>query len=170
MQALVAFVDEDAEREIRRLRAALAGRGIGQPEHRFAPHLTLAAGAAIPSRARAAVRDELALLALPGVWLSSLAVLATAETALVLAAVVDTELIAVHSAVHDALAGKVRHPAAAHLPGSWIPHCTLADRLTTAGLGAAITALHPVTAVRARLGPVAVLDTSAGTVEPLPPR
>ena len=43
-----------------------------------------------------------------------------------LAAVVDTELLAVHAAVHDALAGRVRGPVAAYLPGAWLPHCVLA--------------------------------------------
>lgn len=170
MQALVARLDEAADQRIRALWQALATAGVAHPARRFAPHLTLAAGAAIPVKARAAVRDELALLAMPSVWLSTLAVFPTAENVLVLAAVVDAELLAVHSAVHDALAGKVRHASALYLPGSWVPHCTLAERVGSAQLATAITTLHPVSPVRARLGPVAVLDTSTGTVEPLPTR
>ena len=64
-----------------------------------------------------------------------------------LAAVVDTELLAVHAAVHDALAGRVRGPVAAYLPGAWLPHCVLA----TARPAAAFAALHPVEPVRARI-------------------
>ena len=66
---------------------------------------------------------------------------------LVLAAVVDAELLAVHAAVHDALAGRVKGPVAAYLPGSWLPHCVLA----TERPAAAFAALHPVRPVRARV-------------------
>lgn len=170
MHALVAFLDDAADREVRGLWRALADAGVAPQARRFAPHVTLAAGASIPPKARAAVWDELAFLALPGVWLSTLAVFPSTENVLLLAAVVDTELLAVHSAVHDALAGKVRQASALYLPGSWVPHCTLAERISTAQLSAGLSALHPVTPVRARLGPVAVLDTTAGTVEPLPSR
>ena len=64
-----------------------------------------------------------------------------------LAAVVDTELLAVHSSVHDALAGRVRGPVAAYLPGVWLPHCVLA----VSRPADAFTALHPVEPVRARI-------------------
>jgi 2'-5' RNA ligase len=170
VRALVAFLDNAAEREIRRLWQTLADGGVAPAVRRFAPHVTLAAGASIPPKARAAVRDELALLAMPALWLSTLAVFPSTENVLVLAAVVDTELLAVHSAVHDVLAGKVRQASALHLPGSWVPHCTLAEHVPTAALGAGLSLLHPETPVRATLGPVAVLDTASGAVEPLPPR
>jgi hypothetical protein len=70
----------------------------------------------------------------------------------VLAAVVDAELLAVHAAVHDALAGRVRGPVAAYLPGTWLPHCVLA----TARPADAFAALHPVTPVRAKVTGVVV--------------
>ena len=66
---------------------------------------------------------------------------------LVLAAVVDAELLAVHAAVHDALAGRVKGPVAAYLPGTWLPHCVLA----TERPADAFAALHPVTPIRARV-------------------
>ena len=56
-----------------------------------------------------------------------------------LAAVVDAELLAVHAAVHDALAGRVRGPVAAYLPGAWLPHCVLA----VSRPAEAFAALHP---------------------------
>jgi hypothetical protein len=65
----------------------------------------------------------------------------------VLAAVVDAELLAVHNAVHDALAGRVRSPLAAYLPGTWLPHCVLA----TERPADAFALLHPVPTVRARV-------------------
>ena len=83
-----------------------------------------------PPRCRTTARDalaaELRLLAIPSVWLATLGTVAGRPDELVLAAVVDAELLAVHAAVHDALAGRVRGPVAAYLPGTWLPHCVLA--------------------------------------------
>lgn len=167
MHALVAFLDDAADQEIRELWQALQRAGVPSGHRRFPPHVTFGAGASIPARARAAVREELALLTLPGLWLSTLATFPNTDNVLVLAAVVDTELLAVHSAVHDALAGRVRHPSGPHLPGSWVPHCRLAERVTPAQLATGFALLHPVTPIRATLGAVAVLDTVTGSVEAL---
>lgn len=167
MHVLVAFLDDSADQQIRALWQALRAAGVPPAGRQFAPYVAFAAGASIPASARAAVRAELALLTLPGLWLGTLATFPNTENVLVLAAVVDTELLAVHSAVHDGLAGKVRQPSVRHLPGSWIPHCTLAERITPAQLTTGFAVLHPVTPIRATLGPVAVLDTVSGAVEPL---
>ena len=75
-----------------------------------------------------------------------------------LAAVVDAELLAVHTAVHDALAGRVRGPVAAYLPGAWLPHCVLASTRPAA----AFAALHPVEPVRAQVVGVEIADARTG--------
>ena len=77
-----------------------------------------------------------------------------------LAAVVDTELLAVHTAVHDALAGRVRGPVAAYLPGAWLPHCVLASTSPAD----AFAALHPVEPVRARIVGVEIADARTGEI------
>ena len=84
------------------------------------------------------------MLALPSVWLATLGTAAGRPDELVLAAVVDTELLAVHTAVHDALAGRVRGPVAAYLPGAWLPHCVLTSTKPADAFGV----LHPVEPVR----------------------
>jgi hypothetical protein len=143
---LVRFrLDDAAVGELSALRARLAGRGCRPPAGR--PAVVAAAASAVTPAARAALADELAALALPSVWLATLGTVAGRPDELVLAAVVDAELLAVHAAVHDALAGRVKGPVAAYLPGSWLPHCVLA----TAHPAAAFSALHPVTPVRARI-------------------
>jgi hypothetical protein len=101
--------------------------------------------AAIPAAAREALAAELRVLALPSIWLATLGTVAGRPDELVLAAVVDAELLAVHAAVHDALAGRVKGPVAAYLPGAWLPHCVLA----TERPAEAFAALHPVEPVRA---------------------
>ena len=123
---LVRFrLDDDAAAAVEALRARAATAGCSVPPER--PALTAAAAVAIPPAARTALADELRVLALPTVWLATLGSTAGRADELVLAAVVDTELLAVHTAVHDALAGRVRGPVAAYLPGAWLPHCVLAS-------------------------------------------
>jgi hypothetical protein len=131
--------------ELAGLRARVRALGIGAPDER--PGVTAAAATAVPPAARAALEEDLRVVALPSVWLATLGTVAGRPDELVLAAVVDAELLAVHAAVHDALAGRVKGPVAAYLPGTWLPHCVLAVERPAE----AFAALHPVTPVRARI-------------------
>jgi hypothetical protein len=133
-------LDLDALAALRGLRARVGGPSTE-------PQVRVAAAASIPPAARAALADEVRVLALPSLWLATLGTVAGRPDELVLAAVVDAELLAVHQAVHDALAGRVKGPVAAYLPGTWLPHCVLATR----DPAAAFAALHPVAPLRARV-------------------
>ncbi|MGI9000794.1 MAG: 2'-5' RNA ligase family protein [Pseudonocardia sp.] len=138
-------LDDAAGAEVTALRARLRSRGLAVPDG--TPAVTVAAAAAVSAPAREALAAELRLLALPSIWLATLGTVAGHPAELVLAAVVDAELLAVHSAVHDALAGRVRGSVAAYLPGTWLPHCVLA----TQHPAEAFAALHPITPIRARV-------------------
>jgi len=154
---LVRFrLDDAAAAAVHDLRARAAAAGCAVPSGR--PALTAAAAVAIPPTARAALADELRVLALPTVWLATLGSTAARPDELVLAAVVDTELLAVHTAVHDALAGRVRGSVAVYLPGAWLPHCVLASTRPAE----AFAALHPVEPVRARIVGVEIADPQTG--------
>ncbi len=139
-QRVVFRLDDAAAAAVRALRVR-AGSEPGEPA------VTVAAAAAVPDAARRALAAEVRLLTLPVLWLAALGTVAGRPDELVLAAVVDAELLAVHAAVHDALAGRVRGPVAAYLPGAWLPHCVLA----TGRPAEAFAALHPVEPVRARV-------------------
>ena len=169
--ALEAFFDDAADAAVRRLWAQLDDAGVPslavRSHRRHRPHVTFALGGALPVATRDRLRAELSLLSLPELWLYTLGTFPTAENGLLLAAVVDTELLAVHAAVHDVLAGTVRAPSAYYLPGSWVPHCTLARGVDGAALAAGFAALHPVTPVRARITAIGVTDTRTGEVDPL---
>jgi hypothetical protein len=138
-------LDDDASAEVTSLRTRLRSEGLAVPDG--TPAVTVAAAGVVPPPARKALVAELRLLVLPSIWLATLGTVAGRADELVLAAVVDAELLAVHAAVHDALAGRVRAPVAAYLPGTWLPHCVLA----TERPADAFAALHPVTPVRARV-------------------
>ncbi len=156
---LVRFrLDDDAAAAVEALRARAATAGCSVPPER--PALTAAAAVAIPPAARTALADELRVLALPTVWLATLGSAAGRADELVLAAVVDAELLAVHTAVHDALAGRVRGPVAAYLPGAWLPHCVLG----VSRPAAAFAALHPVEPVRAQVAGVEIADARTGEI------
>ena len=72
-----------------------------------------------------------------------------------------------HSAVHDVLAGQVRNPSAYYLPGSWMPHCTLAQGVTDEQVVAGFAAVYPVPSIRAQAREIAVVDTVTGDVDVL---
>lgn len=164
-----AFFDHDADEAVRELWARLDRAGVPSPatrgHGRHRPHVTLAVAGTIAQRTRDALRADLALLSLPRLWLYTLGTFPTEQNGLFLGAVVDTELLAVHSATHDVLAGRVKQPWAHYLPGAWVPHCTLAQDITPAELAAGFARLHPVTPIGATVTEVGITDTRTGEVE-----
>ncbi|MFR9728502.1 2'-5' RNA ligase family protein [Saccharopolyspora sp. MS10] len=167
-QVLTVFFDEDTEERLRALRDSLAAAGV--PVAGGRPSVALAAARTIPAATRTALRAELRALFLPDLWFGTLGTFPGEEAVLLLAAVVDAELLAVHSAVHDVLAGKVAHPSAYHFPGAWIPHCALTPPLDGERLTAGFRALRAVEPVRAAVAEVAVLDSRSGEAEVLATR
>ncbi|GAA3892230.1 hypothetical protein GCM10022243_66500 [Saccharothrix violaceirubra] len=158
MHALVVFFDEEADARVREL-----WRRIGAT-FPYPPHLTYAIAGTIGPKVRAELREDLSRLWLPDLWLHTLG---SFPNTLHLGAVVDTELLALHSAVHDVLAGRVKHPSAYYLPGNWVPHCTLLAEADEAAVAAAFAELHPVEPIRARAREVSIVDTQTATIEVL---
>jgi hypothetical protein len=161
-QALRFYFDGDADASVRRLWRRLADAGV--PSLAGRPHVTFAQAGAVPAKTRAALRDDLRFLSIPQLWLS---MLTATDDVLSLTAVVDTELLAVHSAVHDVLAKRVKDPVGRYLPSSWAPHCVLAQGLSPAELIAGFTALHPVGSIQVRITEIAVVDTHTGETDVL---
>ncbi|WP_186762998.1 2'-5' RNA ligase family protein [Lentzea tibetensis] len=161
MHALVAFFDDEADAKVRGLWQQL---GV---KHEYPPHLTYAVAGTIGPKARAELREDLSRLWVPDLWLHTLGVFSATENVLHLSAVVDAELLAVHSAIHDVLAGKVRNPSAYYLPGNWVPHVTLAHDVTDGEMKQLFAAIFPVEPVRAKVREVSVVDTQTGEVDVL---
>lgn len=51
------------------------------------------------------------------------------------------------------------------MPGSWVPHCTLAQEMSEDQLGAGVAALHPVQPVRAHVVEIGVTDIATGEID-----
>lgn len=151
-------LDDDAAGALRELRSRLVAAGL--PAATGVPHVTVAAAGTVPAAAVRELAAGLRLVALPALWLATLGSVTGDDDRLVLAAVTDPELLALHTAVHDALAGRVRGAHAAHLPGSWLPHVVLA----TGDPARAFALLHPVPPVRARIVAVELHDSRTGEV------
>lgn len=165
-EALDFFLDDSSAAQVAELRARLARHGV--PVESARPSVRFARGAAIPDKVRGQLAKDLRTLVLPELWLAVLGtILTAAEPALVVGAVVDAELLATHSDVHDALAGRVRQPSASYLPGSWLPHCPLTRELDPAALPSALARLGPVQPIRAQVASVGITDTRTGQVTPL---
>jgi len=167
--ALEAFFDDQADAAVRASWHRLDDAGVPSlasfSHRRHRPHVSLAVAGAIPPKIRDTLRAELAPLAMPRLWLYTLGTFPTERNVLFLGAIVDTELLAVHSATHDVLAGRVRQPWAYFLPGAWVPHCTLAQELTVGQLAAGLAALHPVVPICAEVSRLGITDTRTGEVE-----
>ncbi|MEU4801092.1 2'-5' RNA ligase family protein [Actinosynnema sp. NPDC023587] len=161
MHWLVVFFDDEADARIRDL-----WRRVGAT-FEYPPHLSWAGAGTIGPKVRAELREDLSRLWLPDLWLHTLGVFAASENVLQLGAVVDSELLAVHSAVHDVLAGRVKDPNAYYLPGNWVPHCTLLHGVTDEELVRAFTAVHPLEPIRAKIREMSVVDTQTGGIDPL---
>jgi hypothetical protein len=166
-EALDFFLDDASAAQVMELRARLALSGVPVPS--AAPSVRFARGAAIPARLRGRLAEDLRLLVLPELWLAVLGTVLTAQPRLVMCAVVDTELLAAHSGVHDALAGKVREPSSRYLPGSWLPHCAISRELTTETVPDALRGLGEPRPIRAKVTSIGITDTRTGDVTSLRP-
>jgi 2'-5' RNA ligase len=169
-QSLECYFDAAAESAVRSLWQRLDQAGVPSPAHGgHRPHVTFAVAGTIPPATRRELATDLTRLALPGLWLYTLGTFPKPTNTLFLGAVTDAELLAVHVAVHDTLAGRVRDPWASCLPGAWVPHCVLAQDVPPDRLAAGFAALHPVEPIRARIAEVGIADSRTGQLDVLVP-
>lgn len=148
MHSIELLLDDDRDASIRAQWLALMEAGLPSlARHRSAsnaPHVTLVARTTIDGSQDPAVRPWASELPLP-FHFGGLLVFGRASGSLVLAraVVADARILRFHARVHEAMgtpAGDVPHT----LPGEWTPHVTLASRLTTVQVGAALATLGDV--------------------------
>ena len=120
------------------------------------PHITLAGFTdAEPTALRDVTRQFASLEAPIEIDLQSLGAFASPDRVLFLAPVVTQALLEMHGRFHALLGPAGLRASDYWLPGRWVPHCTLEQKLTPAQLGEAMTqASQTFQPIRGTLGQV----------------
>lgn len=138
--AVEMFFDEAADRAVRAAWKAMADAGISTAtmDGISRPHVTLA----VSDEIGATFKNALALFAkeIPPFELifSHIGAFNTAEGVVFLAPTVTRGLLDLHQRFHAFFDQHAAKKWPYYLPGAWVPHCTLAFRLGTERLAAAI--------------------------------
>lgn len=159
--AVELFFDDRAEAAVRELWHRLTDASLPSLEtlghRRHRPHLTLTVVEAAHPPALADVGP------LPLLRFLALGTFAGDGGVLFLAAVVTAPLLGAHTRVSDLLREQDLSPWPHYLPGTWVPHCTLAMNLTPAELSAAVGLLAGFREIEARVVEAGITDTGGGT-------
>ncbi len=172
--AIEMFFDDQADAAGRRVWHRLAESGLSSLETyshlRHRPHLSLAVGSNLDVRDTAVLADIAAVVhagPLPRLHLPALATFAGNRGILFLAAVATAPLLALHERVDDVLQAHRIDRWPHYLPGSWVPHCTLAMDLPRADLSSAVRLLSGFEPFDAQVIEAGVTDSTTGYVTPL---
>jgi 2'-5' RNA ligase len=160
-EALVMFLDAAASAAINELRDRLARHGLIGPDadaaRRHRPHISLAVAPTLTLK-DSSLLSRIADQRLD-IRMESLGTFAGPQGILFLGVTVTHPLLAAHTAVHASLDGDGGGPWGHFRPGIWSPHCTLATGLDAPALGAAVSLLHPLQELTARVIAVGTLET-----------
>ena len=145
--------------ETRQQLTADALRLVLEP-HRAGPHVTLATCARLDV---AACRQELAELAAssppPAVHFASLGVFPADRSVVFLAPVVTDDLLLLHRRFHERFRAYAEDSGTLYLPGQWVPHCTLAERIERAAVPQVIAICQRLPLpLSARLDTIGILE------------
>jgi hypothetical protein len=166
-EALVMFLDAAASAAINELRDRLARHGLAGPgadaASRHPPHVSLAVAPTLTLK-DSSLLSRIADQRL-GIRMESLGTFAGPQGVLFLGVTVTHPLLAAHTAVHASLHsdGDGGGPWGHFRPGIWSPHCTLATGLDAPALGAAVSLLHPLQELTARVVAVGILETGGAS-------
>lgn len=164
MRSVDLTFEDSADQAIRNDWAALAGLGLPSlashtsPSNR--PHITLVAGAELVVAPGAQEIEDLLPIV---VGFSGLVAFPAGRGKFVLARLVvpSRDLLQLHARLHRHSRGAYTHTG----PDAWTPHVTLARRMTSEQLGAAVDALDVMPA--ARCTEARLWDSSTRTITPL---
>lgn len=164
--AIELFFNEQADTAVRRLWHRLAVSGLPSLEtlghRRHRPHVSLTVLETAQPPAVADVEDLADVRRLPALHFSALGTFGGDGGVLFLAPVVTEPLLVVYARLNDVLQDQGIAQWPHYLPGSWVPHCTLAMNLTPAELSAAAGLLAGFRLLRAEVAEVGVTDTETG--------
>jgi 2'-5' RNA ligase len=165
--ALEMYFDAEADAAVRSLWQRLADAGLPSlatlTHRRHRPHVSLAVAESLAGADLAPLRAVL-MGRRPTLSLYVLGTFPGSEGALFLGVAVTAELLAFHADVHAALATQPAEYWPYYLPGSWVPHCTLAQGLNRTQAARAFGLLHGYEPITATVSQVGITDTATGSI------
>ncbi|MBT8227073.1 MAG: 2'-5' RNA ligase family protein [Dactylosporangium sp.] len=166
LYAVELFLDEDADRRVRQIWAALDERGVtslgSTPSTRYHPHVTLSVyerGDA--AEVAGALRPVLATTAGLPLPLASLGFFLTEEAPAFLGVVPTSGFLGLHRAVHHAIEPLVEGIWPYYTPDGLVPHCTLAVGVADTSAVAQTVARFPLP-VRATVRSAQLVELPGG--------
>jgi 2'-5' RNA ligase len=161
------YFDDQADAEVRRLWQRLSDAGLPslatRTHRRHRPHVSLAVAESLAEADPAPLRSVLTS-PLPELSLYTLSTFPGTAGVLFLGVQVTAELLAFHARLHTALAGQPIRHWAYYLPGSWIPHCALAEGLDGSQASRAFGLLADYSPIAAKVTSVGIKDTATGAI------
>lgn len=166
------FFDERADAAVRQLWRRLADSGLpnlgthGHRRHR--PHVSLTVAADSDRDITPEVLADVGAAAdarrRPHLNFQALGVFTGRGGVLFLAVAATSPLLALHERVSEILRNHRvdQHPH--YLPGTWVPHCTLAIELLAADLSTAVGLLSGFQPFQGRVGEIGMTDTTTAAV------
>jgi hypothetical protein len=170
--AIEMYVDDRADAAVRRLWQRLADAGLPslatRTHRRHRPHVSLVVAESLDGADLAPLRSVL-MSRRPTLSLYTLSTFPGSSGVLILGVQVTAELLAFHADVHAALAGQPIRHWAYYQPGSWIPHCALAEGLDGPEAGKAFGLLADYQPITAEVTSAGIKDTATGAITLLIP-
>lgn len=162
--AIELFLDEPSANVVRQIWRQIAEAGISSHlyESGVRPHLTLAVGDRVDSPSVETMLRE---------WGSSnhsrqmtfngLGLTPSERANVFLTPIVTEDLLELHWDLHDKLEGLVVSPSTRYLPGHWVPHCTIVERVPPIDLARTIEIARSAPfPLEARLVEIALVEFS----------
>jgi hypothetical protein len=168
--AVCLLFDRKSERAIRALWDRLEQQGVpslrSHTHGRHVPHVSYAVLRSWDQTAVAAALDDLGDGAPVELSFDGVGLFRRGRTWLV--AGVSTDFVARQSRVVEAVTATGAELHKHYVPGTWMPHCSLAPRAMLVQLPTVVGAVLDVLPLRARLDRAALVNSATGEICPLP--
>lgn len=166
------YFDDGADAAVRKLWQILADAGLPslatRTHRRHRPHVSLTVAESLAGAELDSLRSAL-MARRPLLHLYVLGAFPGSVGALFLGVRATADLLAFHADIHAAVAGQPVEHWPYYLPGSWVPHCTLAEGLGKAQAGEAFGLLYGHEPITAAVSATGIKDTVTGSTTLLTP-
>ncbi|HLZ09859.1 MAG TPA: 2'-5' RNA ligase family protein [Chloroflexota bacterium] len=130
--AIELFLDEPGADVVRQIWREISDAAISAylASSEVRPHVTLAVGDRVDAPAVQAVLKDWSVVTSPrDVQFRSVGLTPAEQVNVFLSPIITADLLDLHAQLHQKVAGLVERSWDRYLPSSWIPHCTLVERI-----------------------------------------